>query len=180
MAKLIFVRHSAPMIDPEIPSCDWVLSTEGRAAAAALAGRLAGRTIGTVVSSDEPKARQTAEEIASALQLSVELDPGLREHHRASIGYLPRPEFEAGISRFFLQPEMLGFGEETADQVFSRFSVAVERSLERSDADVVLVTHGTALTLYLARKTGISPLPFWRSLTMPMAMELEGATLAIL
>lgn len=180
MAKLILVRHSAPIIDPTIPAREWVLSVEGRAAAAALAKMLADRVIGSVISSDEPKARQTAEEIASAVQLPVILDRDLREHERVTVGYLPRPEFESGIARFFNRPDELGFGEETADQVFLRFSAVVERGMEKSRGDVVLVTHGTALTLYLARKTDIDPLAFWHALTMPMAVELDGGSLTIL
>ncbi|UXN74300.1 histidine phosphatase family protein [Devosia sp. A8/3-2] len=65
MAKLIFIRHSAPLIDPALPARDWVLSAEGHAAATSLADRLVGHGIGAVISSDEPKDRQTAEAIAS-------------------------------------------------------------------------------------------------------------------
>lgn len=180
MTKLILVRHSAPLIDPALPARDWVLSAEGQAAAAALAMRLVDRGIGAMISSDEPKARQTGEAIAAALQMPLALDKDLREHERVNVGYLPRSEFEAGIARFFARPGELTFGDETADQVFSRFSAAVKRGMERHGGTLALVTHGTALTLYLARQTGIAPLPFWHSLTLPMAIELEDGAMTVL
>lgn len=180
MTKLILIRHSAPQIDPALPARDWLLSAEGHAAATALAERLAGHGIGKIISSDEPKARQTAEAVASTLNLPLALDRDLREHERANVGYLPRPDFEASIARFFAQPEQLAFGEETADQVFARFSAAVERGAGPNRGTIALVTHGTALTLYLARTIGIAPLPFWHSLTLPMAIAIEGGVLSIL
>jgi len=180
MTKMIFIRHSTPLIDPAMPARDWVLSAEGHVAAAALADRLVRHGIGTVVSSDEPKARQTAEAIASTLRVPLALDRDLREHERANVGYLQRSEFEAGIASFFAQPEELAFGDETADQVFARFSAAVRRSAEPNRGTIALVTHGTALTLYLARTTGIAPLPFWRSLTLPMAITVEDGSPTIL
>lgn len=180
MTKLILIRHSMPLIDSALPARDWVLSAEGHAAAVGLAERLTDRGIDAMVSSDEPKARQTGEAIAAALRMPLTLDKDLREHERINTGYLPRPEFEASIARFFARPEELVFGEETADQVFERFSGAIRRGLEPDRGTVALVTHGTALTLYLARTIGIAPLPFWRSLTLPMAIEVEGAALSIL
>jgi broad specificity phosphatase PhoE len=180
MTKLIFIRHSTPLIDPTRPARDWVLSAEGHAAATALAERLVGHRIGKIISSNEPKARQTAEAIAIALHLPLSLDKDLREHERANVGYLPRPDFEASIARFFTQPGELAFGEETADHVFARFSGAVERGVEPNQGTIALVTHGTALTLYLARTIGIAPLPFWHSLTLPMAIAVEGGALSIL
>lgn len=180
MTKLILIRHGAPQIDPAIPARDWLLSAEGQAAARALAGRLTDRGIGTIVSSDEPKARQTGEAIAGALHLPLALDKDLREHERLNVGYLPRSEFEAGVASFFQQPGELVFGEETADQVFARVSAAVKRGMERHDGTLALVTHGTALTLYLARRTGLEPLAFWHALTLPMAIELDDGTVKTL
>lgn len=180
MTKLILIRHSAPLIDPALPARDWVLSAEGHVAAIALAERLTGHAIATVISSDEPKARQTGEAIASALQVPLALDGDLREHERANVGYLQRPEFETSIARFFAQPGELVFGEETADQVFARFSAAVERGEGPNHGTVALVTHGTALTLYLARTTGIAPLSFWNALTLPMAIAVEGRSLSVI
>jgi broad specificity phosphatase PhoE len=180
MAKLILIRHSIPLIDPARPARDWVLSAEGHAAAATLAERLVGHGIGAVVSSDEAKASQTAQALAARLQLPPALDRDLREHERASVGYLPRTQFEASIARFFAEPGVRVFGDEAADEVFSRFSAAVERSMAAKTGNVALVTHGTALTLYLARTAGIDPLPFWRSLTLPMAIEVAGGSLTVL
>jgi broad specificity phosphatase PhoE len=179
MGRIILVRHSIPAIDPDGPACNWVLSPEGVTAAAVLAGRLDGLNLTRIVSSDEPKARQTAEILARARQWDLDLDTDLREHDRNAVGYLPREDFEAGIARLFVSPADLVFGSETAIQVLVRFSAAVERAQHAAPGgDVLVVTHGTALTLYLAEAAGIDPLPFWRAMTMPMAVVLEGGSVS--
>lgn len=180
MARLIFVRHSIPAIDPERPSKDWELSPQGRDAARTLAVRLAQFDIATIVSSDEPKARQTAEALADHLNLPLHLDPDLREHERAAMGFLARPAFEDAIAGLFAQPQDIVFGGESADQVFTRMERAMERAQRLGGGDLAIVSHGTALTLYIARLAGLDPMPFWKSLTMPMAIVMaEGGIVTI-
>jgi len=60
---------------------DTPLSDRGRAQAAAAARRLAAMQPVAVVSSDLPRARETAEAVASAAGLSVQIEPLLRERN---------------------------------------------------------------------------------------------------
>jgi 2,3-bisphosphoglycerate-dependent phosphoglycerate mutase len=170
MARLIFVRHSIPAVDPATPATEWTLSAEGISAAQTLAARLP--ALAAVVSSDEPKAAQTAQLIAAYHRLPFALDADLREHVRASAGFLPRDVFADSIASVFANPHEVVFGDESADQLFARMQAAVERA-DRGAGNVVLVTHGTALTTYVSRTTGLEPMPFWTSLTMPMALSIE-------
>ena len=177
MGRITLVRHSIPAIDPATPARDWVLSSAGVTAAEDLAGRMDGFEMTAIVSSDEPKARQTAEILAHAHNWRLDCDPDLREHDRSTLGFLPRADFEAGIARLFANPGDLVFGSETADAVRTRFKAAVARA-HRANAggDLLLVTHGTAMTLYLAQMAEIEPLSFWQAMTMPMAVLLDGGT----
>lgn len=180
MDRLIFIRHSIPAVDPERPAREWMLSPEGREEAEALAARLATLGIERIVSSTEAKARQTAEVIAQRLALPLAFDHDLREHDRTTAPFLPRHEFEVRIAAFFATPDRLVFGEEMADQVLARFEAAIARARASATGAVALVTHGTAMTLHLARHASIEPLAFWKSMTMPMAVLLEDGALTVL
>lgn len=172
MRRLILVRHAAPRVQPDIRARDWPLSAEGRTQAERLAARLTALCAPAVVySSPERKAFETAGLIACALGLKVERAGDLREHDRTGAGYLDADAFAAAIARFFTHPEELVFGRETAAQAGARFAAVVrELSARAPNRDILLVTHGTVLTLYAAAVAGVAPLPFWRGLGMPAAV----------
>ena len=177
--RIVLVRHGKPQIDKSIPSADWKLSADGRATAAALAGRLGDFRFSVITSSPEAKAIGTAEAIASRLGLSVTIDDGLAEQSRRSVGFLPREEVEAGIANLFNNPGQLVFGDETADMCFTRFGQALDRQLVGCTDDIIAVTHGTILSIYVSRICGIDPMPFWRGLGLPAAIVLTGDEMCV-
>ena len=168
MRRLILVRHAAPAQNPAIPAREWPLSPNGRADAERLAERLAPYAPTAIIASDETKAQQTTQPLADRLGLPVEIMPDLREHERRTVGYLDHDAFQATMARFFAEPDALVFGEETAQQALSRFSLAVERALaSHLDGDVALFTHGTVLTLFAAEHGAGDPMTFWWHLNLP-------------
>lgn len=171
--KLILVRHSAPQVVPGTPQNRWSLSPEGKAAAHALAQRLRAFSPPVIWSSPEPKALETATAIAAALGRPVQEEPDLREHDRASVGYLERAELEAGVASLLASDDDLVFGDESARDVFDRMDRAV-RSAQAASADALLVTHGTAMAIFVARRCSLDPLAFWRALAAPAAVILDG------
>jgi|SRR5690242_507952 len=172
MRRLILVRHAAPEVQPAIPARDWALSSEGHLQAERLAARLASLCAPAIVfSSPERKAFETAGLIACALSLKVERVADLREHDRTGAGYLSADAFAVSIARFFDYPKELVFGRETAAQAGTRIATIVRELCARTlDRDILLVTHGTVLTLYAVAVAGIEPLPFWHGLGMPAAI----------
>ena len=168
---LLLVRHARPRVDPGTPSSEWELSPEGRQAAGALAGRLAAFAPVRAIMSPEPKARRTASAVCGPLGLGPEADAGLAETRRRSVGVLSPEALEAGIARFFAEPDRLVFGEETADAAFDRFSAAVERHRPAS-GPMLVFSHGTVISLYVSRLSGVDPMSFWRSLQLPHALAL--------
>jgi broad specificity phosphatase PhoE len=176
--KLILVRHSAPQVVPGTPQNRWSLSPEGHAAAHALAQRLRTFSPPVILSSPEPKALETATAIAAALGRPVQEEPDLREHDRASLGYLDRAVLEAGVAQLFTTGDELVFGDESAQAVFNRMDRAVRSAqADAAGADALLVTHGTAMAILLARRCGLDPLAFWRTLAAPAAVILDGERL---
>lgn len=165
---MLLVRHSLPELQPGVPSEDWRLSEEGKTRCGPLAERLAGFQPRLLLSSTEPKARETAELVARALGLEVQLSDGLRETARRTVGWLEPDELERGIRRLFERPEDVVYGEESAAAALARFEAAVEGL----PGSAVVVTHGTVLSLYVAAKTGRDPFELWRSLELPDVVEV--------
>jgi broad specificity phosphatase PhoE len=165
---LLLVRHSLPELVPSVPSEEWRLSEEGRRRCGTLAERLAPHEPAVLLSSTEPKARETAELIAPALGLDVQLSDGVRESARRTVGWLGRDELDRGIRALFERPDEVVYGEESAAAALSRFEAAVDGLGEPA----VVVTHGTVLSLYVAARTGRDPYELWRSLELPDVVEV--------
>lgn len=171
MRRLILVRHAAPMKQPEVPAREWSLSPAGHADAARLAQLLAAyapAAITAIISSDELKARQTAQPLADRLGLPVAILAGLHEHERRAVGYLGDAAFQATMARLFAEPDTLVFGEETANQALARFTQAVRETLARHPGgELALFTHGTVLSLFVAAHSENDPMTFWYHLQLP-------------
>ncbi len=66
------------------------------------------------------------------------------------------------------QPEQLLYGEETFESAQSRFSDAVTRLINtHPNETIALISHGTILSLYLARRMNVPPFAIWSLLDMP-------------
>jgi broad specificity phosphatase PhoE len=160
---VLLVRHSVPAIDPDVPAEEWRLSADGRVRCEALAERLATYEPQTIVSSPEPKARETAELVGGQLGLAVRESKDLREQARRTVGWLQREQLEAGIRGLFDRRDEVVFGEESAADALARFT----RAVDGLGPDAVVVSHGTVISLYAAARTGRDAFEIWRSLELP-------------
>ena len=165
---MLLVRHSAPELDPSAPSEEWRLSEDGRRRCRPLAERLARHEPRVLLASSEPKARETAELVAPALGLDVQVSDGLRETARRTIGWLEPEDLDRGIQELFERPREVVFGEESAAAALARFEAAVARLPEPA----VVVTHGTVLSLYAAPRIGRDVYELWGSLELPDVVEV--------
>ena len=181
---LILVKHSAPVVAIDLPPAQWVLATPGRIRCAALAQRLAGYNIAAIAASDEPKARETAELLAAGLAFSdpLRLDHELREHERSVADFYPaQGDFERAIRALFARPNEFVFGQETADAARARFAAAVGRHLTATPSgDLIVVAHGTVITLFVAAHVDIAPFAFWQRLDLPSFVVLTVPDLRLL
>jgi broad specificity phosphatase PhoE len=173
--KLILIRHSLPEIVTGVPASRWRLSDDGRRRCKRLAEQLAAYEPRVVVTSLEPKAIETGQIVARILGLRVKTAPDLHEHERPKVEpFDTRQQFEARVSRLFEQPAELIFGQETADQAHRRFANAIDDVLAtETRGNLAVVTHGTVLTLFVARAAGLDPVPFWRRLGLPAFVVLS-------
>ena len=89
--------------------------------------------------------------------------------------------FQDALSELFARPDDLVFGRETAAQARERFAGAVEGVLGRStQGDIVIVAHGTVISLFVARSADVEPFTFWRRLGLPSFAVLSVPGLALL
>ena len=167
---LILVRHGRPVIDPDAPPTTWPLCPEGREAVARLAERIAAYAPAAVASSPEPKAAETAEIIAAALGLKVELDAGLHEHKRPALAFGTEEAFRARIAQVFAEPTKPAPGGESVEQACERLAKAIA---EHPARPLVAVTHGTVLSHYVARRLDLDAHDLWRSLHTPDAFVFD-------
>jgi len=169
-AALILVRHGRPAIDPDTPSTTWPLCPEGRDAVEALAERIAPYRPVAIATSPEPKARETADILAVRMGLTVDVDPGLHEHKRRHLSFGTEADFRNKIARIFASPDQPVGGIETAEEACARLAGALAQHKGRP---LVAVTHGTVMSLYVAKLLGLDAHDLWRNLHTPDAFVLD-------
>jgi broad specificity phosphatase PhoE len=101
----------------------------------------------------------------------------LHENDRTGVGFLPAAELRRRIGRFFESPSELVIGAETAEATLARFEAAIVAiTSEARDQTIAVVTHGTVLSLFVAKYNRIAPFAFWESLALPCCVVLDQPT----
>lgn len=143
---MFLVRHAMTVVEPSVPSHEWRLSEEGRAAAAAL-----DLPDLPVLSSSEPKALDTA----ALAGWSATPDDRLREVRRPFHG---DGTYEDRVRRYLAGEELEGW--EPRARALERLHAALD------GFDGIAVTHGLAISLY----AGLS-FDEWRAMPFPAVVE---------
>ncbi|HET8615892.1 MAG TPA: histidine phosphatase family protein [Actinomycetales bacterium] len=162
---VLAVRHAEAEYDgttlPGVPDGGRI-SDVGRTQVDALLTELSGRRVAAVVTSPYSRARDTAELVAKALDVPLEVDEGLRELDGGEATTLPHGEGIAAVDEVFarwLHGDLDAScpGGETGRQLISRFRGALESLADRFRGEaVVVVSHGGAMTLALPAMCGQS------------------------
>lgn len=152
---LLLIRHgetagnAARVLQPE----DTPLNAVGRRQAAALAGRIADLAPAALVSSDLPRAWETAQAIVAATGLSAIALPTLRERNFGALRGLRYDDLDFDPLAMTEAPPG---GESVATfelRVAQAFDDLLRRRLE-AGGTLVVVTHGLVLQTIVARHTG--------------------------
>lgn len=174
---LILIKHAMPQVDVETQAHRWRLHPEGIAAARTLAERLvrAGYAPTRIVASLEQKATETGAIIAERLHLPFATAEDLHEHDRRATGFLTREKFAANMRDLFARPDSVVFGSESASAALARYAAAVDGVVaeEPGDGDVVIVSHGTVMSLFVADRAQVDASELWASLGLPSYVALE-------
>ena len=170
---LFLVRHARPSVDADVPPSEWGLSPEGVAGAERLANRMVGAEISVdlVVTSVERKARETGLIVADRLRCQFQTGHDLHEHRRPWAG--SDDEFRAQTEAFFRSDQTA----EPTDR-FERALTALHRA--HAGRRLVVVTHGTVMSLHLARHYRVDAWTTWQRLGMPAYVAVDRKTKTIL
>jgi len=177
--RLLLIRHGETDHNAErlaLGRRDVPLNERGRLQAQALAAALAGRhEIDAIYASPLQRALATAQPLAEALGLEVEVEPGLIE---MDIGEVEGLDFTHVRERFpdfirvWLSDDLAGAvmpGGESLQQVQDRVWAAIESIWERHpDGSVAVVTHNFVILTLLCRVLGL-PLANFRTLRHDLA-----------
>ena len=149
---LLLIRHGETPLNATrvLQPADTPLSPRGLEQAIALAQRLAGARIAGVVSSDLPRARQTAGAIAAACGLPITVLALLQERHFGVLRGRPYDSLGFDPLRMAEAPEG---GESQADFAL-RAAAAFEALLplrRRAGGPLAVITHGLVLREWLLR-----------------------------
>ncbi|WP_315766887.1 histidine phosphatase family protein [Bradyrhizobium sp. SZCCHNR2009] len=143
-----YLTHPEVQVDPTVPVPLWGLSAVGRARVSATVASGWLRGTSQIIASAEKKALETAEAIAAALGVEVEVREAMHENDRSATGFLPPREFEAVADRFFAYPDQSIRGWERARDAQMRIVREAEAVLSRSQSgNVLFVGHGAVGTL---------------------------------
>jgi probable phosphoglycerate mutase len=162
---LLLIRHAEPVRieDAEGPA-DPTLHERGHRQAALLAAWLAGEKLDAIWASPMRRARETADAVAIAHGLKVEVDDELAEFDREAVSYIPFEELRETKDERFLamtQDRLQDLDIDPAD--FQRGVVgAVERVIEANPGRKVgVVCHGGVINAYVSHILEIPKLLFF-------------------
>jgi len=177
----VLVKHALPVLDGTLPARAWKLGEEGVAQARHLSTELEGFTPLRLVSSPEPKARATAEIVATDLGVEVKVVGGLREIDRPVLPIMSAAEHIAYNRPLFERRDEPVVGDESAAQARRRFERAVRSELEVTTAPtVVAITHGTVIALFVAAWNEVDAFALWHNLDCAGHVVLEVPSMEII
>jgi len=163
---LFLVRHAMPGFGPDVPPQEWQLDAAGRLGAESLRNVLPPDAL--LVSSLEPKARQTLEPVGP-----VVTDVRFNEVRRDEPYH---GEFRARRQAYIVGTDHPGW--EPRRDVVARFATGIQFWHTRvGTRPLVIATHGMAMTLWLAAAVGMpDPADFWAQLRLPDVFHVNLAT----
>lgn len=159
--QLLLVRHALPLRSEPGQGSDPDLSDEGRAQIARLPEALARFPITRVVSSPQRRAIQTAEPVAAALDLAVEVDDRFAEYDRDLPVYIPIEQIREENPQEWARMAQGHLPSSVDEAGFrARVRAAVDDVVSAADADdtVAVFSHGGVINVVLHEILGTARL----------------------
>jgi broad specificity phosphatase PhoE len=162
---IIFLRHGESVGNAESRwqgQAEFPLTDKGRKQAQALAMRwqAEGRQFDSIISSPLERARETAEIVANALNLTVETDPIWMERNIGEIAGMTGEEVNRRLpDRKFVTPFSAIVGDEGEGDwaLYLRAGQALHILLRRKPGKYLVVSHGGLLNQVMYAIVGITP-----------------------
>jgi broad specificity phosphatase PhoE len=161
--NFVFLRHGESIGNAESRwqgQSDYALTDKGRKQARALANRWKseGAKFDVIISSPLVRAKETAEIIASALDVELEFDPILLERNIGEMEGLTVEEVRKKPQPPYVTPYDPIGGEGEGDwALFLRAGQALNELVRRSPGSYLIVSHGGLLNQLMNAIIGIAP-----------------------
>jgi broad specificity phosphatase PhoE len=158
------------------------LSTKGAGEADRLSQQLREFLPFRLVSSSELKARRTAEIIGAALGVAAYCVEGLREINRRPLPIMTPDAHRQLNAEIFAHPERPALGSESAHAARARFSAALQAELDKCSGteNLVVITHGTVMSLFVAAHNPIDAFTLWGRLECASFLALAVPSLGLI
>jgi probable phosphoglycerate mutase len=159
--QVLLVRHALPLRSEHGQGSDPDLSDEGKAQVARLPEALARFPISRVVSSPQRRAIQTAEPVAAARELSVEVDERFAEYDRDLPVYIPVEQIRAENPQEWARLAQGHLPSAVDENAFrARVLAAVDDLVAGADPEdtVAVFSHGGVINLLLHEILGTARL----------------------
>ena len=159
--QVLLVRHALPQRSEHGQGSDPDLSDEGKAQVARLPAALSRFPISRVVSSPQRRAIQTAEPVAAARELSVEVDERFAEYDRDLPVYIPVEQIRAENPQEWARMAQGNLPSAVDEDAFrARVLAAVADLVAVADPEdtVAVFSHGGVINLLLHEILGTARL----------------------
>ncbi len=155
---MIFVRHCHTLLDMNKPASEWNLSPQGLIQARNLIFHpiLTGESqINQIICSSEPKTMQSITPFLDHWNLSSMLDAEFDEVRNDSLPTADYQQYLAHKAFTFKHHSSFSESQESCEHALERFNRGTKNLTQRfPQGTVLIVSHGTILTLYFAQLQG--------------------------
>ncbi|MBD3407087.1 MAG: hypothetical protein GF411_13295 [Candidatus Lokiarchaeota archaeon] len=163
--KIFFFRHAETKLDFDRPVSEWILTKRGHEDAMRIAATGIFDSVQRIISSDETKAKMTAQYVCERLDIELESTEELNELYRGKESNMTQEEYRQAVKQFFENGQALDW--ESLDSLQSRVTSFIDSIQTTSEVNnVLIVAHGINLTTYFAQLQGVLDTAFerWKKL----------------
>ena len=147
------------------------LSDAGRQQSERVADLLEAQDVAAIISSPYTRAIQTVQPLADRLRMTIAIDSDLRERLLSSG---PLDDFKTSFEATWRDFHLVHPGGESSAAAQARVSRAIRRiAALGDDRDVVIATHGNALSLFLRTLDESVDFAFWTGMSLPDVYAVE-------
>jgi 2,3-bisphosphoglycerate-dependent phosphoglycerate mutase len=148
--KIIFLRHADTQKDPNLNAALWGLSEKGKKQAEEVVNLPIMSEVDKIYVSKEKKTALTVEPLVKKIKKETISLAFLDEVKRGD-KFLTKEEFEAEKIKQLKDLDYHAFGGESGKEALKRFKQGIEQaSRESAGKTILVVTHGTILSIYFA------------------------------
>jgi 2,3-bisphosphoglycerate-dependent phosphoglycerate mutase len=166
MIELYLIRHCQTSgQEPEA-----ILTPVGVTQANELASKLSRIKFKRIISSHYTRAVQTAEPIAQALGVKLEIDERLCERN---LGLVEGEDWRRQLEKTFDDYDLTFPNGESSREATSRAMLAVNEAIASAEYPIALVTHGNLLSLIGRAFDPTLGYAFWKQLKSPDVFEVQ-------